>query len=519
MRWRLAAGLAAVGTVLVVVVVLMGAGRNGAAGDPPPGADVSASGALRVDISAHAGGPRIPSGFLGLSIEFQAVRAYTGSNPAHVNPVLEQLIRNLFPGQAPVLRIGGDSTDISWLPGPGVKPLSYTGYRLTSSWLATTAALASGLHARMTMGVNLAANQPALARAQARAYLRSMGRARLAALEIGNEPNVYGKIALLPLPGHRFRKARSRSFDYGRYQREFSALAAATGRLPLAAPALAVGPTADAGSWVQSIGTLLAQHRRVRVMTLHRYPLRNCFVGPRSRQYPTVAHLLSSYSTVTLAAGLRRWIAIARSHHRPLRVDELNSVACRGKPGVSDTFASSLWVTEALFSLARAGVDGINMHTLPRAAYELFHFTHPAGRWQAYVQPVYYGLQLFAQAAPPGARILAVHRPTGAPELSVWATRARDGALRVILINKSRQHSRAVSLAMPPGTGHGATVTRLRASGVDARTGVTLGGQGYGSQTTSGSLGSAHVQTLERRGRTYTLSVPQGSAALVTFTR
>ena len=100
-------------------------------------------------------------------------------------------------------------------------------------------------------------------------------------------------------------------------------------------------------------------------------------------------------------------MAIAHAQHRQLRVDELNSVACRGRSGVSDTFASALWATDALFSLARAGVDGVNVHTLPDAAYELFAFSRHDGRWQAQVRPIYYGLQLFAQAAPPGARLLA----------------------------------------------------------------------------------------------------------------
>ena len=132
---------------------------------------------------------------------------------------------------------------------------------------------------------------------------------------------------------------------------------------------------------MNTVADLLRRTPRISTMTIHRYPLRNCYVPPSSPQYPTVAHLLSSYATVTLADSLRRWIDIAHAQHRRLRVDELNSVACRGKAGVSDTFASALWVTDALFSLARAGVDGVDMHTLPDAAYELFAFSRHGGRW------------------------------------------------------------------------------------------------------------------------------------------
>ena len=41
-----------------------------------------------------------------------------------------------------MLRIGGDSTDVSYVPAPGVRPPAYVSYPLTPSWLATTAALA-----------------------------------------------------------------------------------------------------------------------------------------------------------------------------------------------------------------------------------------------------------------------------------------------------------------------------------------------------------------------------------------
>ena len=85
---------------------------------PPPAADPP----LTLAVDTAAGGQPIKPGFLGFSFEFQAVRTYTGSDPRRINPVLVQLIRNLTPGQAPVLRIGGDSTDLSYAPAPGLRP-------------------------------------------------------------------------------------------------------------------------------------------------------------------------------------------------------------------------------------------------------------------------------------------------------------------------------------------------------------------------------------------------------------
>lgn len=500
-----------------------GSAAHGAA--PSGGAAVGASadqtlpGGRRVSVavSARPVGQPIRPGFLGLSLEFQAVRKYTGSDPSAVNPVLVQLIRNLTPGQAPVLRIGGDSTDDSYVPAAGVRPPAYLSYPLTPGWLATTAALARDLGARMIMGVNLGANDPGLAVAEARAYVRAFGTEGIEALEIGNEPNIYSKMTAyrtvlgLPVP------TRPRSFGYPQFRSQFDAIATRLPPLTLAGPALAVGPTSSKGSWIGSIHDLLAGLPRLAIVTVHRYPLRNCFVPPSSPQYPSIPHLLAPYSTVGLAHSLEAWIAVAHRLHRRLRVDEINSVACRGKAGVSDTFASALWATDALFSLARAGVDGVDLHTLPHSAYELFRFSHAGGSWHARVAPVYYGLQLFAQAAPAGSRLLSITRAGADPELSAWATRAPDGTVRIVLIDKDRSHGANVTLTAPGGSGSTATVERMTAPRVAGRDGVTLGGRSYGSETYTGRLAAPVTSTLPAAGGTLTVAVPRGSAALVTL--
>ena len=99
-------------------------------------------------------------------------------------------------------------------------------------------------------------------------------------------------------------------------------------------------------------------------------------------------------------------IAYAHKHGATVRIDELNSVACAGQPGVSDTFASALWMLDTLFAMARSGVDGVNIHTLPTASYRPFEFRRIRGRWLATVEPEYYALLMFEQAAPPGSHML-----------------------------------------------------------------------------------------------------------------
>ena len=65
--------------------------------------------AIATIASAPLAAP-LPPGFIGLSSSTTRCPR-TRDDPAAVDPVFEQLVRNLSPGQAPVLRIGGDSTD------------------------------------------------------------------------------------------------------------------------------------------------------------------------------------------------------------------------------------------------------------------------------------------------------------------------------------------------------------------------------------------------------------------------
>ncbi|MGZ4343570.1 MAG: glycosyl hydrolase family 79 C-terminal domain-containing protein [Solirubrobacteraceae bacterium] len=181
---------------------------------------------------------------------------------------------------------------------------------------------------------------------------------------------------------------------------------------------------------------------------------------------------------------------------------------------MSYTFASSLWALDAMFELARVGIDGVNLHTFPGAGYELFKPTIANGHWQAHVSPEYYGLLMFAAAAPPGARLLRISGDPGAA-VKAWATRAVDGTVHIVLINKGPR-ARVFTLRLPGAVG-GAALERLQGAGLQSASGVTLGGQSFGAQTTSGRIGgSVQRSTVKPIDDRYVVSLPAGSAALQT---
>jgi hypothetical protein len=450
--------------------------------------------AVRLQIGAAAISGPIPTGFVGLSIEYQSLLPYAGDDPAAPDPVFLALVRALAPGRAPVLRFGGDTTDWTWWPTPGVARPGGVRFTLSPRWVAVAHAVAAALGARMIMGVNFEADSRAIAGAEARALVTGIGRRYIAGLELGNEPEVYGTLSWYTTPSGRPVYGRPASYGVHDYLADEAAISRALPRdVPIA------GPASGAPQWLTGLGRYLAANPRVRIATFHRYPLHRCFTARTSGQYPTIPHLLSSMAATEPAVTVAAAVAVAHAHGVPFRVDELNSVSCGGARGVSDSFASALWIIDALFHLVRVGADGVNVHTFHNAIYAPFTIARRHGRWEARVRPLYYGLLLFARAAPAGARLLAVSGPA-VPGLQTWATRAPDGTVRLLLVNQTARRVLTVA-ARAPGAVAAATLQRLRAPGLGARGSITLGGATFGSATSTGRLSA---------GRTVALGVVQG---------
>ena len=464
---------------------------------------------VTVTVTPHAVGRPVAPGFVGVSIEYSALSSYTGEDPTAVNPVFEQQLKNLSPGHPPVVRIGGNSSDSTWWPVPGMTKPKGINYTLTRRWLALARALATDTGARLILGVDLALGGPPLAATEARALLHGVGTRHVQALEIGNEPKRYALFPWYRNAAGKLVYIRPRDYGFTDFSTDFARAAAV---MPAGVPL--AGPTFGGMTWMSALPTFLTQEPRVSIVTDHSYPLNRCWTRPGQPEYPTTPRLLSTFSSRHLITGLPRYIALAHRSGDVFRVDEMQSIACGGKVGISDTFAAALWSMDTLFSMARDGVDGVNLHTYAKAAYALFHFRHTAAGWVGTPSPEYYGLAMFARAAPAGSRLLAL-RPSASRDIRTRATRGRDGTVRVLLINDSLTRGHTVELRQPL-RGASATLTRLSAPGISATSGVTLGGASFSPG--SGRLGHVSTEhlTASRQGL-LRVTVPAGSAALVTL--
>jgi Glycosyl hydrolase family 79 C-terminal beta domain len=459
-----------------------------------------------VTVSSAVLGRTVPGGFVGISMGPRDIIRYNGPNPRAPNPVFEQLLRNLAPGQWVSLRIGGDGTDWSWWPVPHMVRPPGAKFPLTKSWLGLTRAVAQAVGARLILGINFEADSRRVAAAEAQATLGGIGRRWIEAFELGNEPELYGSFGWYKAPDGQHVLGRPRGYDFAGFLRDFANIAGALPRVPLA------GPTTGAPAWMQQLGHFLSAERRVGVVTMHSYPLKRCTSGANV----TIGELLSNSSSTGLANSVASYVRVAHAHHVPLRIDELNGVSCGGERGVSDTFASALWALDTLFEMARVGVDGVNFHTVPLAMNELFSGDYSKGRWHSFVHPQYYGLMMFAQAAPAGSRLLRISGAPGAG-LHAWATRAPNGQVRVVLINEASRRSWLVRVRIPSGHGT-ATLERLEAPSIGAKSGVSLAGQSFGRSTYTGVLaGSPSTTTVAPSRDVYAVKVPAASAAMLTL--
>jgi hypothetical protein len=181
--------------------------------------------------------------------------------------------------------------------------------------------------------------------------------------------------------------------------------------------------------------------------------------------------------------------------------------------------ASALWVADALFAVAQAGIDGVNLHSYPGLSNTLFNFSHSSHGWEGSVNPLYYGALLFADAAPAGSRLLGITTGT-TPSLRTWATAGPGRVVRVLLINDSLADRASAAVQPPPGFGsERADVMRLSAPSAYATKDVTLGGRSFGRETTTGVLPHPVPESVAPQAGVYHVHLRPATAVLVTFRR
>ena len=500
--------LAATAGVLAGVGAIFGVGARATASTadaPIP----NLVGGTSVSVTSAPVGPRVPDGFLGISMEYHSLEDYVGGNPRKPDPAFLQLLRNLAPTGTSVLRLGGDSTDWTWWPVPRMAPPGGAKFDLTPQYAALLKAVAQDVHAKLLLGINFEADSQKVAAYEEQQLTSHIGNSLIDAFELGNEPELYS--------AYSWYKARDGKGVYGRprdytplaFLMDYAYIASALPKEPLA------GPDSGSAQWL-NLPEFLHTQPRLSLVTLHTYPLRHC--GPGAAP-PAEAQLFWPSSLQLLANEVGSWVQIASARHLPLRIDEMNSVTCGGWPAVSGSFGPALWALNILPMYAEAGTVGVNFHTTPFTWQSLLEpVSKPvfiAGGLTA-VQPEYYGLLAFAKLAPPGSQMLKSSVSSG-DGLFEWADRTPSGQENVVLTNPSSVGGN-VNVSVPSQTAP-ATVTMLRSNGLSSTAQPTLAGQSLSASTGQlvGTVRSTSVKASGNGHHTYEVRLPAASAAILSF--
>jgi len=437
-------------------------------------------------------GPAVPAGFIGISQDHNDVADIVGAAGGALNPAYYQLLKNLaLAGATPLcLRVEGDPmSPTETLPGAhGGVPC-----QPQAAMLAALRALADTMDIEFILGVDMASGSPAWAAAQVEAYLKYIPAAKIAAFEVGNEPDNY--------VGQGYRPAGWTAQDYLAEWDEWrtAMVVAARRELPLEGPA-----AAGSGFLAATIAELKSGFP-VALYGQHWYPY-----GKSAANAPDLLLQASP------AGGYTKYVA--QTAPAPFRQTEMNSVAGGGQAGISDAFQAALWLIEAGCTMAAAGMAGFNFHTGQYTDYALWEFTASpvnGARQLLTVHAPYYGLLVLAELLGNGARLLSIGG--GAGSLTAWATLDAAGAVRVALINKSNA---AVSAAVEIASYETAAAKLLTAPGYAATSGITYGGQTFDGAAAAGAyagklLGASVAHAVDAAAGVFTVSVPAVSAVVL----
>ncbi len=438
----------------------------------------------RVTFPSNEGTRPVPANFLGLSLETSELCQFLRlrqKNPANLT-----LLRNLGLG---VLRIGGTSEDSTrWEPN-GRASCYFDQSVFNKSLIRRFATFSNAFHWRVIWGLNLGANDPPAAMAEA-AYVESELGPNLLGFEIGNEPDLYSQIPL-----------RHVGYSVSDFETEWSSYS----RLLRAnVPGVQlVGPSTAYLDWFRSF-VLSRTSLGLSIATHHFYPTQ---IGSRGNRAPTITNLLSKAVMANTATLLSKTVAIAAERGLPVRFDESNSVASGGLEGVSDSFAAALWAADYLLTALDRGVVGVDVHEGEgENPYSPILFS------TASAQSMYYAMLFFQLATAGSLRTVPVDLSSTA-NVAAHATETKSGQLRLAILNKGLQGKATVQITLPQSYSSARTL-KLSAPSAGATSNITLGG----SRVLRDGTWSARTSTTQSiRGRDFTVTVGPASAQLITF--
>jgi hypothetical protein len=231
---------------------------------------------------------------------------------------------------------------------------------------------------RLIYGLNFACGSAARAADEAAAVSTIMGD-RLVAFVIGNEADGFGEDPFF----------RDKGYNFDQYIAEYEtwvkAIRAKTPHAHFAGP----DTEGHVDTWVRRFAERTKGDAVM--LTSHFYGM-----GPASDPAMTADRLLQRINPLLEQQIAEVNSAIAASGGTPYRMDEGNSCFGGGRDGVSNAYASALWVADYMLHVACAGFIGVNLHGGGTGFYAPIESSEKS---PAAPRPMYFGMQFAQQFA------------------------------------------------------------------------------------------------------------------------
>jgi hypothetical protein len=463
--------------------------------------------ATTITVDATSPGAAVPDDFLGVSVEWNSVRAYLGDGTGHARaPSVALLAAFAAEGHHAQVRIGGNSEDQSWWNPNGLPRPAGVLYDLDAVDLGTLADVQGQLGDPLVLGLNLVLGDADNAAALVTAAQAAIPPAAVRAFELGNEPDVFESDGNRPA-----------GYDWTAYQTDVHTFRDAISAHFTAAPPFQ-WPAVARRDWLADLAAQIPVERdHVAIVSTHTYPYTVCSqVLP-----PPPDALLDPIATVQIAAAYRSVAQAAHGAGVPYRMGELNSVSCGGAAGVSDVYASALWGADICMQLAEVGTDGVNFHGGAPPGVPSYYAPFEIDTTGApRVRPLYYGLRLVSLATASHGRLVPVTlaAPAGATDrIDAFATLGDDGAIRVLAIRLNDTGSGSLPVTITGATAGAATLVRLRGPSLDASAGLTLGGATWDGSVDGAPLGTVQPEPLTADGAGWSFELAPYDAVVITL--
>ncbi|KAH7339431.1 glycoside hydrolase family 79 protein [Rhizoctonia solani] len=388
--------------------------------------------------------------FLGFSIELSVVQQTLGKNSTHLQvPFLNYMANIRARGGSVSIRVGGNSQDQSYLvssdsiPNYGViskqkqagatTPTETPDVVFSSDLLTMMKNIGDLVDANFYFGLNFFnPDNETNAVLVAQTAEKILGD-RLLGFQLGNEPDLYGSHG-----------RRNSSYSMENYMNDYQTMINDLNGASLSNNQVLIGPSTCC-NWnetdIFNLGYLTTYAANLKMVAVQRYPNDNCKINNNVHDPQETFSSYIGHSAVTnLAAQYVTTSQMVQAAGKPLVMMETNTASCGGFPGISDSFAATMWAADLGFQFAFINFSQVLLHVGGQDTYYNPFTPPPTNLSDSFgwtTGAVYYSSLLIAEALGKSgnAQVVDLYSNSNNDNTPGYAIYEDGNPVRVVLFN------------------------------------------------------------------------------------